>query len=295
MKFSKEKKLHITGGLFYVAAVVFLLLNLLVWNNSKNYKTNFALVALIAFVGIVFTLLGVNERFRNRENEGEKKLINVRMISLMGIMSAISTILYMFVKFPLPVLFPAFLDIQVSEIPALITSFAYGPIAGAIVIVIRCLIKLPFTGTACVGELADLLIGLSLVIPAGIIYKRHKSLKGALASFAISASIATVVALVANWLILIPFYIDFYFGGSINPLLGMMPSFLHINESNYMAVYLFGANLPFNIVRYVLVGVLTFLLYKKIHVLLLRIEEWKNKVIRKMKFEYYNFFCVLLR
>ena len=41
MKFSKEKKLHITGGLFYVAAVVFLLLNLLVWNNSKNYKTNF--------------------------------------------------------------------------------------------------------------------------------------------------------------------------------------------------------------------------------------------------------------
>lgn len=273
MKFSKEKKLHITGGLFYVAAVVFLLLNLLVWNNSKNYKTNFALVALIAFVGIVFTLLGVNERFRNRENEQEKKLINVRMISLMGIMSAISTILYMFVKFPLPVLFPAFLDIQVSEIPALITSFAYGPIAGAIVIVIRCLIKLPFTGTACVGELADLLIGLSLVIPAGIIYKRHKSLKGALASFAISASIATVVALVANWLILIPFYIDFYFGGSINPLLSMMPSFLHINETNYMAVYLFGANLPFNIVRYVLVGVLTFLLYKKIHVLLLRIEE----------------------
>ena len=115
-----------------------------------------------------------------------------------------------------------------KEIPALITSFAYGPIAGAIVIVIRCLIKLPFTGTACVGELADLLIGLSLVIPAGIIYKRHKSLKGALAAFAISASIATVVALVANWLILIPFYIDFYFGGSINPLLGMMPSFLHV-------------------------------------------------------------------
>lgn len=272
MKFSKEKKLHVAGGLFYIAAITFLLLNLLVWRSSKNFKTNFALVALFLFVGIVFTLLAINERFRDRDNEGEKKLINVRMISLMGIMSAISTILYMFVKFPLPVLFPSFLDIQVSEIPALITSFAYGPIAGAIVIVIRCLIKLPFTGTACVGELADLIIGLSLVIPAGIIYKKHKSFKGALVAFVISASIATCVALLANWLILIPFYISFYFNGNIGPLLGMMPAFLHVNESNYMVIYLFGANLPFNILRYALVGIFTFLLYKKIHVLLQRIE-----------------------
>ena len=87
----------------------------------------------------------------------------VKEIALIGVQGALASLLYIFVKFPLPI-FPSFLDLQVSEIPALITSFMYGPYAGAMVILIRFIIKLPFSGTAGVGEIADLIIGLVVVI-----------------------------------------------------------------------------------------------------------------------------------
>lgn len=260
MKFSKKKSLLIgCGSLLILVAVVLLICNLTIWTGSKNYSINFALIALFVFMGIVNVLLGIFSHVGDK-----KKIITTKMISMVGVMGAISTILYLFVKFPLGI-FPSFLDMQISEIPALIAGFAYGPVAGALVIVIRCIIKLPFTGTACVGELADLIIGLTLVVPSSIIYKRNRTLKGALKGFILSAVLSTAVALLANWLILIPFYIEMFFKGSIAPLLSMCSMIPGINESNYMVLYLFVGNLPFNLVRYIVVGIFTFVTYKGVH------------------------------
>ena len=69
-----------------------------------------------------------------------------------AIFSAISIVLY-FIKFPLPFLFPDFLDIQFSNLPAILGGLVMGPIGGVLIVVIRTLIKLPFTSTAGVGEL----------------------------------------------------------------------------------------------------------------------------------------------
>lgn len=66
-------------------------------------------------------------------------------LAKLAILSAISYILYMFVKFPLPMLFPSFLDLQISDLPALIGGFAMGPWYGCIIIVVKCLLKMPFT------------------------------------------------------------------------------------------------------------------------------------------------------
>ena len=89
------------------------------WLSFVSYLVNI-LGSIILFIGMTFIYLAVKK--------GERKL-SVRQMTLVGIMSSLSVILYYFVKFNLP-FFPSWLDIQVSEIPALITGFAYGPYAG---------------------------------------------------------------------------------------------------------------------------------------------------------------------
>jgi len=262
MKFRKKKSLLIGFGILsLIAMLIILICNILLWKEEKNYKANYAAVGILAFIGIVNILLGLFSE------KNHKKIITTKMMSLVGVMGAISSILYIFVKFNLGI-FPSFLDIQISEIPALIAGFAYGPVAGSLVIIIRCIIKLPLTSTSFVGEFADLITGLALVIPASLIYKKHKTFKGAIGGFCISATFSIVVALIANWLILIPFYIQFFFDGSLDPLLGMCAMIPNINASNYMSLYIFVGCLPFNILRYILVGIFTFILYKGTHKLL---------------------------
>ena len=94
----------------------------------------------------------------------------VKRIVLVAVFSALTTLLYIFVKFPLPI-FPTFLDVNISMIPVIICAFVLGPVDASVCVIIRCLIKLPMSSTAYVGELADLIMGLGTCIPCGIIYK----------------------------------------------------------------------------------------------------------------------------
>lgn len=202
-----------------------------------------------------------------------------------AILSAISIILYIFVKFNLP-FFPSFLDIQVSEIPALIAGFAYGPFWGFVVILIRAVVKLPLSSTAMVGELADFVIGVALVVPASLIYSKKRNVKGALLGFGISAIFSTGVAMLMNDFVLIPFYLKLFFNGNWAPLLGMCSMIKGITQETFMVKYLFVGVLPFNLFRYVIVGIFTFLLYKRINKLL---DKIKPEDEEKHKFNWFRF------
>ena len=63
-------------------------------------------------------------------------------MAVMAVLTAISYILYMFVKFPLP-FFPPWLDVQISDLPALLGGFAINPLASVIIVVVKCLLKMP--------------------------------------------------------------------------------------------------------------------------------------------------------
>ena len=204
------------------------------------------------------------------KKDGNK--MNVRQMSMVGIMSAITVILYYFVKFNLPI-FPPWLDIQVSELPALITGFAYGPFAGCLVIIVRFFIKLPGTITAGVGELADLVLSISVVLVSSIIYKKHKTIKGALVATGIGVGVGVVVSCFLNWLVLIPAYI-YLAGFPLDALVGMLSYMpFEVTRENFMLAYVLVVALPFNLVRFILVYALTFLLYKRTHKLLKRITQ----------------------
>lgn len=194
-----------------------------------------------------------------------KKLINY--ITKVAIFSALSTVLYVWVKFPLPFLFPAFLDIQFSNLPAILAGLSLGPLGGALVVIIRTLGKLAITGsgTAYVGELADLLIGLATVLTISFIYKFNRTKKGGIIALLVGTIVWIISAVLMNWLFIIPAYIKLMFNGTAAPLISMCQSVLpNMNENNFMALYIFGAALPFNTLLATIVGIITFFVYKRI-------------------------------
>ncbi len=199
------------------------------------------------------------------------KKMNVRQMSVIAVFSALSVVLYYFAKFNLPI-FPSWLDIQFSDVPALLISFMYGPFSGVISIVVRFFCKLPGTSTMGVGELADLIIGSVLCITAGLIYKKHRTFKGALLAMGLGMLAGTFTATVANWLILIPAYIGIA-GYPQAALTGMMDAILGakgiVTDDNFMAYYLFISVVPFNLLRYSMILVITVILYKRLQSLII--------------------------
>ncbi len=192
--------------------------------------------------------------------KAKRNMWDAHSMAVMGILTAISYILYLFVKFPLPFIFPAFLDIQISEMPALLGGFALGPIQGAIIVVVKCLLKMPFSSTACVGELGDIIIGVAFVVPASIIYHLHKSKRNAVLGLVIGSLCSVLAALASNTWLLIPFYANAF---GMDAIIGMVASLYDgVTTETFMSYYLPLAVVPFNILRTTICALIAYYTYK---------------------------------
>lgn len=193
-----------------------------------------------------------------------KKLIDY--ISKIAIFSALSFILYLFPKFPLP-FFPSFLDVQFSNLPAILGGFVIGPLGGCLIVIVRCALKLllGMSTTAGVGEIADLLLGVCVVLSSSLIYKKYKSKQGGVIALGVSTLVWVVSSIFINAYINIPFYINAFFGGDINGLVAVCkPVIKGINSSNFLEYYIKYAVIPFNLLLSILVSLVTLIVYKRI-------------------------------
>lgn len=171
-----------------------------------------------------------------------KKATNTKKIVMVGTFSAIAFVLQMIAPFPKV---GGFLEIEISDLPALVVGFAYGPVAGILVELFKNALHCFITTTGFVGEFANFVINGTFVATAGIIYKYHKNFKGAVVSL-IAATVAMAVAgIFVNLYIMLPLYMP------DAPISSVMPLVL-------------GTILPFNIVKGIVVSVITMLIYKKI-------------------------------
>ena len=102
-----------------------------------------------------------------------------RTLTQIAMLGAVAGVLMNF-EFPIPFLAPSFYQLDFSEIPVLIGSFAMGPLAGVVIELVKILVHLVTKGTmtAGVGDVANFIFGCAFVIPAGLIYRFHQSLKG---------------------------------------------------------------------------------------------------------------------
>lgn len=187
---------------------------------------------------------------------------NIRTIVSVGMLAAISVVLMLF-EFPLPFIAPSFYELDFSEVPILIGAFALGPVAGVMAELVKILLNLAISGTdtAFVGELANFIMGCAFVIPASLIYKRKKSRKNALIGLGVGVISITAAAICINALVLLPAYSK-AFGTPIEVFIEMGTA---IHPSiNGIWTFAFLAVAPFNLLKGILVSVITMLLYKHI-------------------------------
>ena len=187
----------------------------------------------------------------------QKSTNRTRVLTGTAMLGAVAALL-MYLEFPIPIM-PAFIKLDVSELPALLASFAYGPVSGIVVCLIKNLIKLPSTSTAAVGELFNFVMGALFVGVAGLIYKRNKTRKGAIVGALLGALVMAVVSVPYNYFIVYPAYVVMYH----LPLEAIIGMYQAINPNvNGLLACLLVFNLPFTFVKGALDAVLCFLVYK---------------------------------
>ena len=179
-----------------------------------------------------------------------------RSMAVVAIMSALSIVLMM-LEFSVPVV-PSFLKLDVSDFPALLTSFAIGPWAGVAVCLLKNLLHLFFTSTAGVGELANFIISAAFVFPAGVIYSRVRTKTGAVVGAFAGALVSALVCVPVNYFITYPFYAKVMIPMEI--IIGMYQAILPFVDGLLEALLIF--NLPFTFAKGAICILLTFLVYK---------------------------------
>ena len=190
----------------------------------------------------------------------QNHLLSVRNVTVMAMFGALAEVLMIF-EVPLPFIAPSFYGMDISEVPVLVGTFALGPVAGVVMELVKLILK-P-TSTGFVGEFANFCVGCSLALPAGFIYRLNKTKKGAVIGMAAGTVIMTIVAVILNAVVMLPFYSHFMpldtiiaAGAAINPAISNVWTFVILAVG------------PFNILKGVIVSLLTALVYKRVSVII---------------------------
>ena len=196
-----------------------------------------------------------------QENAGLKRIFNVKIIAKVGLLGAISFIL-MYLEVPLWFT-PEFYKMDFSEVSVLIGAFALGPIPGVAIEFIKIVLHLILKGTttAGVGDFANFFIGCAYIVPAALIYRGHKTMKGALMGMVIGTVCMTIFGSLLNAFVLLPVYAT-AFGMPLDQIVEMGTA---INPAiDNLGMFVLFMVVPFNLLKCVLDSIFTVLLYKKV-------------------------------
>ncbi len=185
-------------------------------------------------------------------------------ITVTAMLSAVATVL-MFIDFSVPFM-PAFIKMDISELPALLASFSLGPWYGVAVCLTKNLINCLRTSTGCVGELSNFLLGAVFTYCAGAIYQRfhnRKSRKGALIGCIVGAAAMALLSVPLNYYLIYPVYSKLM---PIDTIIGMYQAIRPSTNGLMDCLVIF--NMPFTFFKGILDVVLCFLIYKPLSPLL---------------------------
>lgn len=184
-----------------------------------------------------------------------KKKSSIKVLAPIAMLAAVAYLLA-FIEIQLP-LSPTFARMDVSDLPALIASFALGPVCGVVVELVKNGLQLLSTNTAGVGELANFLMGAALCFPAGLLYRGHKTKRRALIGCTVGTLCMTLTAGVMNYFVLLPMYEMFM---PLSQVIASFAAYIPFIQTK-LDVVLWNV-LPFNLLKGVLICVITMLIYK---------------------------------
>ena len=197
-----------------------------------------------------------------------RKRTNVRKMTMTAMLAAVATVL-MFFSFNVP-LMPGFIKLDFSELPALIAAFAFGPISGASVCLVKNLVNVLFTTTGGVGELSNFVLGASFVFAAGLVYKYKKNRTGALIGSIIGAAVMAIIGVFSNYYVVYPVYTAFM---PMETILGMYRTINPNVETLWDALIWF--NMPFTFIKGMCSTAMAFVIYKPLSPILKGLSKKK--------------------
>lgn len=189
-----------------------------------------------------------------------RKNLSVQYLTRIAVLTALASILFLI---EIPVV--AFYKLDLSNLPVLLGAFSMGPVPGLIILLLKSLIGMLHSSSMYVGELADFIMGAAFVLPAALIYRRHKTRNTALIGMAVGTVVMIVVAVLVNWKLMIPFYMTTY-GMPMEAVVGMATKAVPFVDTEWKLLLCVTA--PFNLLKGVVLSALTFVLYKHLSPLL---------------------------
>ena len=182
--------------------------------------------------------------------------LSVQYMTRIAILGALSAVL-----FPLEIPIVAFYKLDFSTLPALLGAFSMGPLPGLAILLIKDLSRLAYSSSMYVGELADFIMSAAFILPASLIYRKHKTRKTAL----VGMLCMIVVSVLVNWKMMIPFYMT-AFNMDMEAIIGMAQKALPFVDTEWKVLLYVTA--PFNLLKGVVLCVLTYVIYKPLSPLL---------------------------
>ncbi|MCD7919663.1 MAG: ECF transporter S component [Clostridiales bacterium] len=188
-----------------------------------------------------------------------------RNITVAAMLSAAAFIL-MFIEFPIPIM-PSFVKLDISDLPALLGTFALGPVYGVVIELLKNLLHILIKGTssAGVGELCNFLFGAVFALVAGLIYRFKKTRTGAIIGSLLGALAMALISIPLNFYVVYPAYVVFY-SLPLEAIIGMYQAILPSVDSLLECLVVF--NFPFTLCKGLLDALLCFLIYKPLSPLL---------------------------
>lgn len=180
-----------------------------------------------------------------------------KVITGCGLLIAVAVVLQ-YIEIPIPII-PSFIKLDFSDLPEIIGAFAYGPLAGVLIALIKNVIHLPASGSQFVGELSNFVLGASFAFTSGMIYKYKKTKKTAVVAGICGALVMAAVSLPLNYFAIYPMYYSIL-NFPEPAVLGMYQAILPSTKNMLQALIIF--NVPFTLVKGLIDVLFCILIYK---------------------------------
>lgn len=181
----------------------------------------------------------------------------VKKLTTVAMLTAVAVALQ-YIEVPIP-LMPSFIKLDFSDLPELIASFMFGPLAGVLVAFLKNIIHLAVSQSGFIGELSNFIIGAAFALVAGLIYKKMPNIKGALIAGVVAAGVSGIISLPVNNYIIYPLYYS-VMGFPKEAILGMYQIIRPSTKSIAEALLVF--NVPFTIIKNLISVVVTLMIFK---------------------------------
>ena len=203
---------------------------------------------------------------------------NLAKLTIAAMLTAVAVALQ-YIEVPIPMLVPSFLKFDFSDLPELIGAFVIGPFWGVLICLMKNLIHLPFGSSVGVGEFSNFLLGAVFVFTAGMIYKYKKTKKSALIACLVGSFVMAAISVPSNYFVVYPVYAQLWAGGKMEIIIGLYKAILPAADNLIKCLLIF--NVPFTLVKGLLVSGITMMIYKPLSNLFVKLNNSLNKPKKK--------------